>query len=129
MGYSVQHMRHRGKCWFYAVLKMSRRKKLAAEVHDVLYLIDWRCARCRDRAGRDKVLGLVVRRPSLNRDMLSIGLERIDGPNGETKVRAVCPTCLNEGHNSDVQLRWERLKELLDRLERSGQHEIAIYPT
>jgi hypothetical protein len=74
-------------------------------------------------------VGKVVRQ--MGRDMLEHSLERVDGPNGETKVRAVCPTCtglaaVNAERPPDTvavwvaptpQLRWDRIAALLDELE------------
>jgi hypothetical protein len=62
------------------------------------------------------LLGLIVRQRG--RDMIGMPLERVDGPNGETKVRAVCATCAGAGVTNDSQMRWDRLAARLTELEK-----------
>jgi hypothetical protein len=89
------------------------------------HLLDWRCATCYTQ-GRIKVLGQILRQHG--EDSISVSLERIDGPNGETKVRGTCPTCAQSNVYAAPQVRWERLRETLDEMEAGGEHERAIYP-
>lgn len=97
-----------------------------SSTHYTFQRISWLCGACESRTGRPHRLGMIVRQQG--RDMLSAGLERIDGPNGETKVRAVCPTCRNEGEGTAPQMRWDRLKRTLDRMQAQGTHELELRP-
>lgn len=49
-------------------------------------------------------------------------LHRVDGPNGETKVEAHCPTCRGLGLTTTPQVRWERLASILDEMQAGGEH-------
>jgi hypothetical protein len=96
-------------------------------VHHTFQQVDVLCDDCERRTGRPHRIGLVVRQHG--RDMLSVGLERVDGPNGETKVLAVCPTCRKEGGNAAPQVRWQRLSAMLDELAATGVQSAEIRPS
>lgn len=90
---------------------MSRRKP----DRDIIYT----CIHIKCRRNPEHRIGRVVRQ--LGRDMLETGLERIDGPNGETKILAVCPVCQAAGHTDRPQVRWDRLTTMLDEMESNGK--------
>ncbi len=87
---------------------MSRRKLRADEVDQVYVSLRLHCP-----AGHQ--LGLIVRQRG--RDIIGAPLERVDGPNGETKVRGVCAVC-----HTDSQMRWDRLQHMLDQLDKTDNY-------
>jgi len=87
---------------------VSRRRRQADDVHKAYVAVRLLCP-------HGHILGLVARQRG--RDMVGVPLERVDGPNGETKVRGVCSACTVEGRATDAQVRWEHVKTVLDDIE------------
>lgn len=93
---------------------MSRRRE-RVDAHYTFVVVVIEC-----RHHRGVPLGRVVRQHGM--DGLEHGLTRLDGANGETTVQARCPACTVAGRGSDLQVRWQRLRDMLDALEREGRH-------
>jgi hypothetical protein len=94
---------------------MSRRdRRDPNDVDTVFTMIQLVCFR-----DEEHHIGKVVRQRG--RDMLEVGLNRIDGPSGETKVAMVCPVCSPQGDTAAPQVRWDRLSAMLDEMELNGE--------
>ena len=109
------------------------RRGIDGGVHRTYAMIEWMCKRCEDRTEEPHRIGVIVRQ--LGRDMIGATqdhspdvLRRVDGPNGETKVEAHCPTCRGVGVRSTPQVRWERLAFILDEMTAEGEHLRRFYP-
>ena len=87
---------------------MSRRRSPADDVNHVFVALYLSC-----RKGHH--LGKIVRQHG--QDLVEWPLERIDGPNGESKIRAVCKTCAALDASTDSQMRWDKITALLDGLQ------------
>lgn len=76
-------------------------------------------------------IGVVVLQRAGGGNPFKIGLplERVDGPNGETKVLAVCPTCAKAGSRATPQVRWTRLQAILEEMEQTQEHYRTITVT
>lgn len=94
---------------------MSRRRPEREDVDRTFVRVVVEC-----RHHRGISLGWVVRQQG--REMIGLPLQRLDGPDGETVVRARCQPCLAAGRGSDLQARWERMAALLDELAATGRH-------
>ena len=54
-------------------------------------------------------------RPTQSRYVLNRGIERVDAPDGSTKLRLSCSKCIAAGRRSDLQASWDRtVMPLLD---------------
>lgn len=62
--------------------------------------------------------------------MLEAGLVRVDGANGETKIKARCQACEAGGVHRDLQASWDhKIRPMLDELEpdrRAGTRRYVI---
>jgi hypothetical protein len=100
---------------------MSRRKGSVHHLAQILYI----------ECSEGHRVGMVVlqRAGSERRDspyMIGEPLERIDGPEGETKVLAVCPTCRKAGSAARPQIRWDRLQSMLAEMENNNESHRTI---
>lgn len=53
-------------------------------------------------------LGLAIKPdPQLDRYTITAGLERVNAPDGRTKIKARCASCEAAGRHRDLQASWE----------------------
>lgn len=109
---------------------MSRKRKSEHHLAQIVYV----------ECTQGHTVGMVVMQkagPRWLRDgnpfMIGRPLERIDGPNGETKVLVVCPACEGTAqasrpprHAPRTQIRWDRLQTMLETMEAGHEHERTI---
>jgi hypothetical protein len=84
---------------------MSRRKPQRENV-------DFRYGGVRLKCSSEHVLGRAI----LQRGEYSLerGLVRVEGPNGETKIKARCELCAENDRHPDLQVSWAKIKTVID---------------
>jgi hypothetical protein len=94
---------------------VSRRKPSPKPTHHTYVMLQVVC-----REDPTHHVGKLVRQRG--REMIGKGLERVDGPNGETKILSICPVCHGRGSKVAPQIRWDRIQAIFDDMERVGEH-------
>lgn len=97
---------------------MSRRKRQRENVHHAYGGVRLKCP-------YGHVLGLAVLQHG--QYMLGHGLTRVDGPGGETKIKARCAPCEAEGVARDLQGSWAKVRSILDQHDRDPAASVVDY--
>lgn len=93
-----------------------RRRKDAAKAYGALRLVCPAGHHLKPRILRiDPPLSVAEVYPAPEpRYALNPGIDRVDAPDGRTKLKTSCAKCRAAGRNPDLQLSWERIRPLLD---------------
>jgi hypothetical protein len=74
--------------------------------------VEFRYGGARLKCPSEHVLGLAI----LQRGDYGLehNLVRVEGPNGETKIKARCQQCAEHGRHPDLQVSWAKIKTVID---------------